>query len=125
MAKTLEQLTQEIFNECLADGEPVTQEEALKMAQMEMGAKEIKNYAQSTPTKKKTKREIKVDTIKVEFIEQLAELLKANTKANGICITKPQREIDFTLGNDHYTLTLVKHRPPKKQVVWLKKLLTN
>ena len=114
MAKTLEQLTQEIFNECLADGEPVTQEEALKMAQMEMGAKEIKNYAQSTPTKKKTKREIKVDTIKVEFIEQLAELLKANTKANGICITKPQREIDFTLGNDHYTLTLVKHRPPKK-----------
>ena len=114
MAKTLEQLTQEIFNECLADGEPVTQEEALKMAQMEMGAKEIKNYAQSTPIKKKTKREIKVDIIKVEFIEQLAGLLKANTKANDICIIKPQREIDFTLGNDHYTLTLVKHRPHKK-----------
>ena len=118
MAKTLEQLTQEIFNECLADGEPVTQEEALKMAQMEMGAKEIKNYAQSTPTKKKTKREIKVDETKVELICQIFKLLdRVVINDNGlenVCIAKAQREIDFTLCNEWYTLTLVKHRPPKK-----------
>jgi ATP-dependent protease HslVU (ClpYQ) ATPase subunit len=118
MAKTLEQLADEIFKECLEDGEPVTKEEALKMAQMELGAKQIKNYAQSTPTKKKVTREIKVDDTKVELIAQISKLLDKvvinNSGLDDICITKVQREIDFTLCNEHYTLTLVKHRPPKK-----------
>lgn len=118
MAKTLEQLADEIYKECLEDNEPVTKEEALKMAQMELGAKQIKTYVQSTPTKKKTVREIKPDDTKVELISQISKLLdRIIINDNGlddVRITKAQREIDFTLCNEHYTLTLVKHRPPKK-----------
>lgn len=118
MAKTLEQLADEIYKECLEDNEPVTREEALKMAQMELGAKQIKTYVQSTPTKKKTVREIKPDDTKVELISQISKLLDRivinDNGLNDVRITKAQREIDFILCNEHYTLTLVKHRPPKK-----------
>ena len=40
------------------DGEPVTKEEALEMAEMEIKAKGIKNYVQSTPEKKSTKNRL-------------------------------------------------------------------
>ena len=57
--KTIEQLAQEIYKEMFADGEEVTHEEALEMARMELGAKEIKRYEQSTVQKKPRKpREI-------------------------------------------------------------------
>ena len=62
MAKTLEQLAQEIYDECLADGDDVTKEEAFEMAEMEIKAKGIKNYVQSSVEKKKRKpKERKVD----------------------------------------------------------------
>ena len=39
MAKSLNALATQIYNQCLADGEPVTEEEALEMARMELNVK--------------------------------------------------------------------------------------
>ena len=39
----LEKLAKQIFDECAKDGEPISMEDALDMAKMELGAKEIKN----------------------------------------------------------------------------------
>lgn len=112
MAKTLEQLAQEIYNECLADGDEVTKEEALEMAEMEIKAKGIKNYVQSSVEKKKRKpRERKVDNEKkhlLECVQTLYEEMGAN-----IIRMKTETEIEFYYNNNHYTIKLTKHRPKK------------
>ena len=78
-ADAIEKLAIKLMKEFEADGEPVTKEEALEMAEMEIKAKGIKNYVQSTPEKKSTKkREIKLDAEKVKIIEILASYLKEN-----------------------------------------------
>ena len=59
MEEKLHKLAQEIFNESIKDGEPVTIEEALEMAKMEFGAKEIKNYTQSAEKKPKKEKKTK------------------------------------------------------------------
>ena len=112
MAKTREEIAKEIMKECKADGEEVTLAEALEMADMELGAKKIKNYTQSAVEKKpKSKKEVKLDDVKVAFLAELAEIL--NHKVNDLKIANPQKEITFTIGKDSYSLNLVKHRPKK------------
>lgn len=105
-----EKLIIQIMNECKADGEPVTREEAEEMADMELKAKGIKRYEQSEPTtakKPKAKKEVKIDAEKVEIIKILE---KALTDAGfGAIIVNEQREIAF---ND-FSVTLTKHRKKK------------
>lgn len=123
MAKTLEQLAKDIFKECKVEGEEVTMEEALEMAKMELGAKEIKNYTQATIEKKKTKREIKPDEEKVRLMELFNYcLLEPDRidddlpfKIENVFVKNAQKEIVFNVGENEYSLTLTKHRPPKKQ----------
>lgn len=115
MAKTksIEQLAQEIFKECKADGEEVTMEEAVEMAKMEIGAKEIKNYVQSTVEKKVTKKkERKVDEEK-GFILRHIKVLIEGLKAQSVTM-KNEVELSFIYNGNSYTLKLTKHRPPKK-----------
>ncbi len=122
MAKTLEQLAKDIFKECKTEGEEVTMEEALEMARMELGAKEIKNYTQATVEKKKTKREIKPDEEKVRLMELFNYcLLEPDRidndlpfKIENVFVKNTQKEILFNVGENEYSLTLTKHRPPKK-----------
>lgn len=116
MAKSLNELATEIFNECLADGEPVTEEQALEMARQELGAKEIKNYTQATVEKKKVKREVKLDDTKVHIVKMLKTLLEGMSVTDNItevAIANPQKEITFKIGKDEYSISLIKHRPPK------------
>lgn len=78
----------------------------------------------TTGTKKRTtttKRERKPDEIKRQIVEKIADSLGAYVftgaqywNAENINITNIEREISFTIGNDSYSLTLTKHRPPKK-----------
>ena len=103
-----EKLVLDIMAECEADGEPVTRAEAEEMAQMEIGAKEIKNYVQSEPEKKTKKpREKKIDADKKTIIELLYRCLTDN--GYSATIVNIDKAIDF----DNYTLNLVKHRPKK------------
>jgi hypothetical protein len=110
-----EKLILEIMAEAERDGEPLTREEAEEMADMEIKAKGIKDYTQAEEKKPRKKREVKKDPTKVEFIKFLSDLLLTNDVGN-VNIVNEQKEITFTIGTDNYSLSLIKHRPPKKGV---------
>ena len=117
MDNKLEKLISAIMKEAEADGEPVTYEEAKEMAEMEIKAnKDCKNYVQGDKPRKKVERERKVDAEKGAILDQITHLLEDSLKAE-IISTKTETEVDFTYNNNHYTVKLTKHRPPKKQAV--------
>ena len=77
----------------------------------------------ATGTKKKgstVKRERKPDEIKREVIATIAQNLdrccfgEDLSTVENVAIANPEREITFKIGNDEYSVTLTKHRPPKK-----------
>lgn len=107
-----EKLITTIMKEAEADGEPITREEAEEMAEMEIKAKGIKDYAQAEEKKPRKKREVKKDPEKVAFINFLEYLLLTNDVEN-VKIVNEQKEIAFTIGTSNYSLSLIKHRPKK------------
>ena len=112
MAKTLEQLADEIYKEALEDGEEVTKEEALEMARMEMGAKDIKNYTQAAPEKKERKpRERKVDETKKFILETVRDVIHDDFDSE--VIMENETDVHFTYRGENYSLKLTKHRPKK------------
>lgn len=114
---TVEELAKQIFAECAKDGEPVTEKEALEMAEMELNAKaNVKNYVVSKP-KPKTKRKVKLDAEKVQLIDLVQGFFKELELSNKVAevrITNPQKEVSFKVGDNEYSLSLTKHKPPKK-----------
>ena len=113
MTKNLETLAEEIFKEAELEGEPVTKEEALEMAKMELGAKNIKNYTQSQVEKKpKAPRERKVDEENKRILADVKTLLEGIGAEN--TVMKTETEVSFLFGENNYTIKLTKHRPPKK-----------
>lgn len=71
--------------------------------------------ATKTGTKKRTavKRERKPDEEKADIIAQIAEFLKT-IDGYDVDIIKSEREISLIVGANDYSITLTKHRPPKK-----------
>lgn len=109
-----EKLILELMAEAEKDGEPITREEAEEMALMEIKANGIKDYTQSSVEKKpKQKREVKKDPTKVTFIHYLEEWL-LTTDVENVTITNEQKEISFDIKGENYSLSLIKHRSPKK-----------
>lgn len=80
----LEKLAKQIFLECEKDGEPITMEDALEMARMELGAKEIKNYAQAEPTEKKPRKPktVKISNEKQELFADIVQFLGSKYEFN-------------------------------------------
>ena len=110
--KSLEKLAEEIYAEMARDGEGVTMDDALQMARMELGAKEIKSYVQSSVEKKSRKpRSRKVDEEKGFILGHVESLLR-ELDAQEIS-KKTETEIHFTYGENDYTIKLTKHRPKK------------
>lgn len=113
---SIEKLAQQIFNECEKDGEPVTIEDALEMARMELGAKEIKNYAQKEykpkEEKEKKPKEIKVSKEKIELFDLLWEGLH-NFYDENAQIIKQNKEISVQIGEKSFKIDIVEHRKPK------------
>lgn len=73
---------------------------------------ETDKKAKKTPTvykfDKKTK---KVDTEKENFVQNLAEMLEnAVESVENVEIVNKNRQISFHIGQNHYSLTLTKHR---------------
>ena len=78
--------------------------------------KKAKKEATKTGTRKTNgavKRERKPDEEKEEIITKIADFL---AKINGfnVKIIKKEREISLLVGENDYSITLIKHRPPKK-----------
>lgn len=116
--EALKKLALKIFKECEADGEPVTKEEAMEMAEMEIKAKGIKNYVKGAEAEKKPRkpREVKLDDEKVHFIGCLKTLLEGmelNGKVSNVQTANPQKELTFNIGENEYSLSLIKHRKKK------------
>lgn len=67
-----------------------------------------------TGSKKRTtvKRERKVDEVKKRFINGIRTYLRGC----GAIVEQPKNETDlhFSFNNEHYSIKLTKHRPPKK-----------
>lgn len=109
MESKLKKLALEIFNEAEKDGEPVTMEEATEMAEMEIKAKDIKRYEQSSVERKSKKpRERKVDGEKLVLLQALADGLK-NMGLDPLAHNETKLHFDYN-GNS-YSVTLTKHRP--------------
>lgn len=107
----IETLAKKIFDECLKEGEPVTKEESIEMAKMEIGAKGIKNYAKAENSKPKAPKTPKIDTEKVEIVEKIAEFVQ-NAYGN-VKITNKSKILEFDFGENHYKIDLIKQRKPK------------
>lgn len=108
--KDRDELIQTIMRECAADGEPVSEEEAAEMADMEIKASNIKFTARSDePEKKKRKpREVKRDAAKLELMKILREALEAAGVA--VDVTNEQREMNFDYNGSNFSVVLTKHK---------------
>lgn len=75
--------------------------------------KNMKNSDTKTPTAYKfTKRERKEDKAKSSLIKDISQFLEERTDT--LEITKPEREIVFTMNGEHFTLQLIKNRKKKE-----------
>lgn len=59
------------------------------------------------------KRERKPDLEKRKIIEEIANFLSEKDGFD-VSIIKKEREISLIVGSNDYSITLIKHRPPKK-----------
>lgn len=104
----LEKLANQIMKEAEEDGEPVTKEEALEMAEMELKAKDAKVDKVASATRKPRKA-TPPDEEKVEIIKKLYDFILTNLDESAT-IVNVQREITF----GSYSIQLIKHRPKKE-----------
>lgn len=71
-----------------------------------------RRYEKSEKTRKKVKKERKVDENKAELLKIIANALE--NEANIVQIAqKNEVELSFSYENDNYTVKLTKHRPKK------------
>jgi len=91
----------------------LSEEQAKTAKEMTKGARAVDAYG------KERKRERKPDEVKREVIATVAQnlprcwLSDGAVKVTEITTPNPEREVQFRIGSDLYSLTLTKHRPPK------------
>ena len=107
----IEKLAQEIMFEAEQDGEPVTKDEAVQMAKMELGSKAIRRYEKSDNPRKKSTRERKIDPDKAFLLN----LLYNSIDCESVTLGEKHNEADFplTYNGREYTVKLIQHRLPK------------
>ena len=106
---------EKLIAEIMAEMPDLDCKDAEMMAEMEIKAKDLPHYEQAEVRKDKKPREKKIDEIKALLIDDLyMSIVNAVggpwEKAEDVQIANVDKEISFTIGNDHYTLTLTKHR---------------
>lgn len=104
----LEKLALEIMKEAEADGEPVTKDEALEMAKMEIASKNNRRYEKAETAKERKPRERKTDENKLRILTAIKALLD-EMQATETAL-KTETELNFNFNNDSYTIKLIKHR---------------
>lgn len=105
---TKEKLIARIMRECAKDGEPVTKEEAEKMAEMEIRASQNRRYEKSETPRRLSTKERKVDETKKRILTNCRILLEGMGAA--VTSTKTETEVTFTFEGEEYSLKLIKHR---------------
>lgn len=112
---TIEKLADQIYKECLLEGEPVTKEEALEMAEMEIKAKKnCKNYVVSEKkpdNKEKRPKTVKVSKEKTELFDFLWEGL-SNFYENSEILTN-NKLISVKIGEKSFKIDIIETRKSK------------
>lgn len=103
-----ERIISEIMKECEKEGEPVTREEAEKMAEMEIKFAEQRHYEKSDKPRKPSIKERKIDENKKRILNNCRILLEGMQAI--ITSIKTETELSFTFNEEDYTLKLIKHR---------------
>lgn len=113
--KELDRLAKKIFDECEKDGEPVTMEEAMDMARMELKAKDVKNYtvsAEKTTEKKRNPPKKVVSAEKQTLFKEISEFLLTKYGENAI-IVKENKEMNIKINDKSFKIDVVEHRKGK------------
>ena len=109
----MEKLVADIMREAEKEGEPVTLEEAIEMAKMEVKANEdVKRYEKAEKPRKKAEKIRKVDEEKKVLLQNVKDTLE--DLGAEIKLIKTETEVTFTYNSNEYTIKLTKHRPPKQ-----------
>jgi len=110
--KLLEISREEAIQMYLEDEGYITNETVEELTKKAKAAGTEKITAKSTKPRKKSERKRKPDEEKENIIKTLENALKqAGIDAN---ITNKAKIIEFSIGNNHYKLDLIKKRPPKQ-----------
>lgn len=115
--KDLTKLATKIYNECLADGEPVSMEEATEMAKAEIGAKDVIGYTATEKIKGKSKpHTVKVSDEKKALFESILINLDRceGVEPAGIHILTENKLIEVKIGDKTFKIDLIECRKPKK-----------
>ena len=117
MAKSLNELATQIYNECLADGEPVTEEEALEMARMELNVKtaEIVDAGKEKGKARKPKT-VKVSDEKKALFDSILENLDrcVGVESENVSVLTENKLIEVKIGAKTFKIDLIECRKPKK-----------
>lgn len=113
--KDLNKLAEQIFKECEKDGEPISMEDALEMAKMEIGAKGMTNVGKSVdnPDKPKKPKTVKISDEKKELFSEILSDLEDVYKQN-VKVLKENKLIQVKMGEKIFKIDIIEQRPPKK-----------
>lgn len=113
--KDLNKLAEQIFKECEKDGEPISMEDALEMAKMEIGAKGMTNVGKSVdnPDKPKKPKTVKISDEKKELFSEILSDLEDVYKQN-VKVLKENKLIQVKIGEKIFKIDIIEQRPPKK-----------
>lgn len=119
--KLLEISKEEAIQMYLEDEGYITNETVEELTKKAKAAGTEKITAKSTKPRKKSERKRKPDEEKELIIDILANTLiekseekVINIDINSIKIVNKGKIIEFSIGNNHYKLDLIKKRPPKQ-----------
>ena len=113
----IEKLAKKIMKECEQDGEPVTLEEAMEMAKMEVGAKDISIEARKDAPKaeaaEKRVRKVNSSDEKIALFSNLMSFLSENFE--NVTVLKENKLIEVKIGEKTLEINIVEHRKPKEK----------
>jgi len=117
MAKSLNELATQIYNECLANDEPVTEEEALEIARMELNVKtaEIVNAGHEKGKTRKPKT-VKISNEKKALFDSIFTNLNRceGVEPESITVLTENKLIEVKIGDKTFKIDIIECRKPKK-----------
>jgi len=111
--KKIEDLAREIMRECEKDGEPITFEDALDMAKMEINARGMSNAGRTISEKSEKKpRTVKISDEKIQIFTEIRDFLLKNYEK--VEILKENKLIQVKIGEKVFKIDIIEQRTPKK-----------
>lgn len=113
MDKKIEKLAKEIMAECEKDNEPITWEDAVEMAEMELNARGLTHAGRTIDTTAEKKpRTVKISDEKMSLFAEILENLEKNHE--NVKILKENKLIEVKIGEKIFKIDLIEQRKPKK-----------